>query len=300
MLRKSGNAALVLLGAWATLAILWSNLPFGAVAAAAYALVWLHPKVRKPWILLTSFALVLVWHLLIPARNDRDWSEDQAVQPEIRLFDDRFEILNVRDFGYRAVDDFLPRRVDRTHAWDVEGADFIVERFGAWEGAGHSFVSFRFADGRRLAISIEIRKEKGEQFGALKGIFKRFELMYVVGTERDLIGLRRNVRGNDVAVYPIRAPKEKLRLMLRGMLERARALQAAPEFYNTLWNACTTNLADHVNAISPRRVPFSLKVQCAGYADVYARELGLIDASREVARVPVVELDEDYSNAIRK
>ncbi len=307
---RLARAALVLLGAWATLAIFWSNLPSALLRGAlavGYAAAWLHPKVRRTSIFLTSFAAVLVWHLLIPPRTDRDWSADQDVLPEIRLYGERFEIDHVRDFGYRDVDDFLPRRVSRSYDWtSVEGADFVVERFGAWEGAGHSFVTFSFSTGERLAISIEIRKEKGEQFGALKGIFKRFELMYVIGTERDLIGLRRNVRGNDVAVYPIRASKGGLRGMLSGMLARAKKLRAEPEFYNTLWNACTTNLADHVNAISPRRVAFSLKTRCAGYADVMAYELGLIDtdasleALRERHRIPVVPLDApDYSAAIR-
>lgn len=312
VLRVLGRSALVLAGAWATLAVFWSNLPglalraAGAVAYLAFCAACVRRGARRAF--LASVAVVLAWHLLIRPSNDRPWSADQDVLPEIRLDGDRLAIRHVRDFGYRGVDDFLPRRVDRV--WSLaalEGADFVVEHFSAWEGAGHSFVTFRFAGAEPLAVSAEIRKERGETYGALAGMFKRYELMYVVGTERDLVGLRRNVRGHPVALYPIRASRDDLRRLLTDLLGRASALQARPEFYHTLANACTTNLADHVNALRPGRVPFSLKVQCAGYADVLAYALGLIDtdvpleALRARHRIPAVPLDHpDYSNEIRR
>ena len=65
--------------------------------------------------------------------------------------------------------------------------------------------------------------------------------------------------------------------MLVEMLERANALADAPEFYNTLYSTCTTNIVRHVNTISPRRVPFSYKVLLPGYSDELAFDLGLID-----------------------
>jgi hypothetical protein len=287
----------ILLGAGCALALFYFFWPLGLAFAAVWpVLLYRRMSIRRPFY--AACGLVLIGHLLLPPRLDRDWSEDQARWPDILLEGDRLSIRNMRDFGYRDVDDFLPRWLDKTYDLGaLEVADFVVERFGAWEGAGHSFVTFGFAGGERLAISIEIRKERGESFGALKGIFKRFELMYVLGTERDLIGLRRNVRKNEVAVYPVRAPKEKLRAMLRSMLARAKKLGAEPEFYNTLWNACTTNLADHVNEISPRRIPFSLKLRAAGYADDYAGELGLIGPG---FAVPVAPLDDPaYSDVIR-
>ena len=63
------------------------------------------------------------------------------------------------------------------------------------------------------------------------------------------------------------------------MLERANALAARPEFYNTFTSSCTTNIVDHVNAIAPRRVPFSYKVYLPAFADALAYELGLFSTS---------------------
>jgi hypothetical protein len=63
------------------------------------------------------------------------------------------------------------------------------------------------------------------------------------------------------------------------MLTRANELAAHPEFYNTLTSNCTTNIVRHVNAISPRRVPFSYKVLLPAYADELAYDVGLLDRS---------------------
>ena len=56
---------------------------------------------------------------------------------------------------------------------------YIVEPFGDWEGAAHTFFSFEFEDNQFVSISVEIRKEQGEDFSALKGLFKQYELRLV-------------------------------------------------------------------------------------------------------------------------
>jgi len=108
-------------------------------------------------------------------------------------------------------------------------------------------------------------------------MLKQYELMYVVGDERDLIKLRTNYRKDDVYLYPVRATAEQRRTLFVSMLRRANALRERPEFYNTLTNTCTTNIVRHVNEISPRRVPLSFKVLLPGYSDQLAYDLGLID-----------------------
>ena len=146
-----------------------------------------------------------------------------------------------------------------------------------WRGPAHTFLSFGFAGGAYVAISVEIRKEQGESFSPLGGLLRQYELIYVVGDERDLIGLRANHRHDDVYLYPIRTSKEKIRTLFVAMLERANQLAAHPEFYNTLTNTCTSNIVDHIDVITPGRIPFSYKTILPAYADDLAFDLGLID-----------------------
>jgi hypothetical protein len=47
-----------------------------------------------------------------------------------------------------------------------------------------------FGDDRYLCLSVEARKEVGERYSVLLSFFCRFELIYVIGDERDLVRLR--------------------------------------------------------------------------------------------------------------
>jgi hypothetical protein len=174
---------------------------------------------------------------------------------------------------------------DRTYDLNgIESAWFVLAPFSRESrGPAHTFLSFGFADSQYVAISIEARREAGEDYSLLRGMLKRFEIMYVIGDERDLIGLRANIRGDDVYVYPIRASRDKIRALFVEMLERANALYERAEFYNTLTNNCTTNILAHANRITPNRIPYGKEVLLPGYADALAQRLGLIDTELTLA-----------------
>ena len=219
--------------------------------------------------------------------NQRPWAADHARLAEIVESDSLVRIANVRDFHYRTETDADPRYETRTINLNrVTSAWLVLTPFSkAFRGAAHSFVSFGFADSSYLAISIEARREQGETYGLLKGLGRNFELIYVLGEERDLIGKRAAFGGFDVYLYPIRTTPDRARAMLVDMLGRADRLSRQPEFYNTISNNCTSNLVRHVNRIVPGRIPMGLKLLLPGYADDVARSLGLIDSTMTLDQV---------------
>jgi hypothetical protein len=212
--------------------------------------------------------------------NDRDWAPDQTRLSESAFAGDSVRIHNVRDIRYRSTTEFDVAWDDR--AYDLrrlESVWFIVEPFSGMKGPAHTFVSFGFDDGQYVAISVEIRKEKGEHFSALAGALRNYELMYVVGDERDLVKLRTNYRRDSVYLYRAVTTPASARALFVAMLTRANTLGEHPEFYNTLNNTCTTNIVRHVNEITPKRVPFSYKVLLPAYADELAYRVGLLDTT---------------------
>jgi hypothetical protein len=234
-------------------------------------------KRRWLWIAGVAGALVLFYFSIFPS-NDRDWSTDQSRLPRA-AFDGRMALVNnVRNFTYRSTTDYDPAWFDAAYDLDkLETLWFVVEPFGVGEGAAHTFLSFGFSDGQFLAVSVEIRKEKGESFSAILGLLRKYELMYVVGTERDLIGLRAAYRKDQVFLYPIKAHRERIEALLVSMLERANALAERPEFYNTLTNTCTTNIVRHLNAVAEKPIsPWRLSILLPGHADKLAYGRGLI------------------------
>ena len=239
-------------------------------------------RFRKRWIAAALLVPALAgWGALaaMEPSNHRDWVADNAVLPTAVVRGDSLFVRNVRNARYFSADSFALAYEDR--AYDLRGlrtAWYGVEPFERdWEGPAHTFVSFGFSDGRYLAVSVEIRRERGESFSPLRGMLNQFEVIYVVGDERDLIGLRANHRRDQVYLYPIRARPDKVREMLLDMMGRANRLAVRPEFYNTLHNTCTTNIVRHVNRVAPRRVGTDWRVLLPGYSDRLAYELGLID-----------------------
>ena len=210
--------------------------------------------------------------------NDRDWLPNEAVMPSVMVRGRLVDVRNVRVTTYRGTDDYTPAYDDRTFDLDrLVRVWFVVEPFSKWGGAAHTFLSFEFEGPEFVAISVEARKERGETYHFLKGLFRRYELLYIVGDERDLVRLRSNYRRDDVFLYPIRTAPEKARALFVEMLERANRLREHPEFYNTLTSNCTSNIVRHVNRLVPGRVPFSLRWMFPGYADRLAYDLGLIE-----------------------
>jgi hypothetical protein len=212
-------------------------------------------------------------------RSDRTWVPQQAQMARAEVRGDSVFVHRMRNFSYTAEEAFTPAYEDRAYDLDaLESVWFVVTPFSThWRGPAHTFVSFGFADSQFVAISVEARREPGETYSPLTGLFRRFELIYVIGDERDLIGSRAVYGGYDVYVYPIRASRERIRAMFVEMLARANTLASTPEFYNTLTNNCTSNVVDHVNHIVPRAVPRGIKTVLPGYADEVAYSLGLID-----------------------
>jgi hypothetical protein len=242
---------------------------------------------KKP-ILLALLAILLLMMIgwsRIRASNDREWSSGQERLPVTSISSDSVNIRNLRSFDYDSAGEPVSLTYqDRTYALDqLQTVWFILAPFEPDNrGPAHSFLSFGFADSQYVAISVEARKEKNETYSILKGLLKRYEIMYVVGDERDLIGLR-VARGDDVYLYPIRTTPEKARALFVQMLQRANTLSREPEFYNTLTNNCTTNLLEHANSVASKKIPYGREVLLPGYADELAQELGLLDTNLPIA-----------------
>ena len=220
----------------------------------------------------------------IDPRGDRTWIPEQSVNAEATIDRGVARVHNIRDFRYSARRVFREGYADRTYDLNkLQSVWYVVTPFSeGWRGPAHVLVSFGFADSQFVSISVEARREPGETYDAVKGLFKRFELIYVVGDERDLIGQRAAFGDDRVYLYPIKTSPERMRFMFVSMLERANKLRQRPEFYNTLTNNCTSNVVEHVNRIVPNAVPSGYKTILPGYTDEVAMSLGLIDTDLDI------------------
>lgn len=276
---------LLLLIAWASLAIYYSNLPWPwartvlAVAFAAFA-VWalVLSRPRRTYVFFAAFLAVAAWWIAIPASHDRPWRPEVAAMPRVFIDGDRVRITNVRDFTYRSRNDFDIRYEEREILLsDLTGVDFYVSYWR--EGpVGHTFLSFIFNNAPPLAISIETRPEVGEGFDPLASMFKQFELVYVVGSERDVVGVRTNHRGETTYLYRLNTSLADARKLLTVYLERINQLADRPEWYHLLSNSCTINIIRYANAAG-REGRLNIRHVLNGWIDSYLYYSGRVDTS---------------------
>ncbi len=231
-------------------------------------------------IIITLVLLVLlITKFSTKASNDRNWNNDQEILSYAEINNNLVSVHNIRNFSYNSTTEYIKDYYDKTFDLNkLKKVWYIVEPFSGIPGSAHTFLSFEFENNEFISISVEIRKEIGESYSPIKGLLNKYELMYVIADERDVIKLRSNYRKDLVYVYPIKATVEKSRGLFLDMVGRANSLKENPEFYNTITNTCTTNIVKHVNKITPSRVPFlNIKILLPANSDQLAYKLGLID-----------------------
>jgi Domain of unknown function (DUF4105) len=286
-------------GAWSALALLHlgpgddtlRNVLAATAAFATVATVLALALPRWRWrgvaALAVLFVAVLVRFFSVEASNDRDWQADVAVLPSAEIEGSIVTVRNIRNFDYRSETDYTPAYHDKRFDLDqLVGVDLVA---AYWMGPAiaHTFLSFEFAGGEHLAISIETRKEKGEGYSTVKGFFRQYELHYVVADERDVIRLRTNYRRDppeDVYVYRIQGPIDNGRKVFLAYMEQINALAQRPAFYNTLTGNCTIDIWFNT-LVNATHLPFSWKVLASGYVPEYLYETGRLDT-----QVPFAEL----------
>jgi len=230
-------------------------------------------------VILSLFLVVGLFLSLMTPSNDRDWNDDQAILPFAKIDNNLVQIFNIRNFDYSSVEEYTKDYYDKVFDLDkIERVWYVVEPFSGIPGSAHTFLSFEFADNQFVSVSVEIRKEKGESFHPVKGLFNQYELMYVIADEKDVVKLRSNYRKDQTFVYPARATKDKARELFLDIMKRVNDLRDNPEFYNTITNTCTTNIANHINNITPKKIPFfSFRIMFPANSDKLAYDLGMLD-----------------------
>jgi hypothetical protein len=124
----------------------------------------------------------------------------------------------------------------------ITGMDVYIMYWGSpW--MAHPIVSFRFADALPLCFSIETRKTIGQEYSALRGLYRQYTLIYIVADERDSIRVRSKYRhGEDVYLYRTLASPAQAHARFLEYVKATNVLHDHPRWYNALTGNCTTNI----------------------------------------------------------
>ena len=270
--------------------------------ALRYRINW---RFRIAW--LGIVILSTTWFISLQPSHARNWKPEVSVIPRIEIHGDRARITAYRDFIYRSRDDFDVRHHERElDLGKLKSVDLFISYWNNGPMA-HTFLSFGFEDAEPVCVSIEARPEIGERFGALPGLLKRFELFYVVGSERDIVRVRTNHRDERVIMYRLLVSETDARRLFEVYARQINRLAEVPEFYHLFRNNCTMNIVRNAEAAG-RTSDFDFRMVLNGRVDHYLYEAGLIsqdlhfDALRERAEITRIAQragNDSFSNDIR-
>jgi hypothetical protein len=301
---------------WATAAlyfdvrIAWLRIPLAVIYGLGILAAWVW--VRRPWKMVFTgigFAVVLTWWFSLQPSNNRDWLPDVAVLPFADISGSQITIHNIRNCDYHTETDFTVHTYDKRFNLDqLRTVDLYLVTWGSPDIA-HTMVSFGFTNGDYICFSIETRKEKGEDYSAVKGLFRQFELTYIIAAERDLVRLRTNYRqGEEACLYRLQATPEQARKLFLDYLRRANELHEHAEWYNALTDNCTTAIRTQRDVAD--RAPWNWRMLLNGHLDELLYENGTIATnlpfaelkklSNINARAQAADAAADFSQQIRK
>ena len=223
-----------------------------------------------------SISLVAVpWSLKKPVQQ-ADWKPTASRLPLALTEGSTVTFHNFRHFDYddtgKPTERWESRSVDLSK---LEGLDFVHHALRDGMLA-HPLLSFNFGDDGRIAFSVEARFRKGQEFSPLRGLYKQYSLIYLVGDERDFLKDRAIVRNEPVRLYRLTYPPERIREIFLETIETMNGLREEPRFYNSLTTNCTTSYIRQAPA--GKRPRFDYRIILNGFMESLFYERGLIAA----------------------
>lgn len=282
--------ATIVMAFWA-LGAVWFRFPFslGPIFASCglVALIILYGTLQKKtlWLAYVAGAVTSIWLVLQLQQpsHDRIWADDQSELSRVYFDEDQVTITNFRHSEYRSESDFDVHRSDFT--FDLTQLDqvwFLVQHFTPQEGLAHVMLAFEVkppaGPPEHFAISVEIRRELDEAYSPIAGLYREYELNYVFGDERDLIGVRTVMRPDDrVFMYPVNATPDQVQRLFNSISKRANQIGRRPEFYHTVLNNCMNGILRHTDKLTSEEINwFDPQILMPGYSDHYAFQNDLI------------------------
>jgi len=260
---------------------------------------------------LAVFGVLLFWWQSLTPTHDKDWAPDVAKISHGEIDGDTLVMHNVRNFDYTSENSFIENWETRTYNLaNLQGLDLFLS-YWASDNIAHTIVSWDFGEDGHLAVSIETRKDKTQQYSAVKGFFKQYEIAYVAADEGDIVRLRTNYRKERVYLYRFEVANEQALALLKEYLKEMNNLVVAPEFYDALTRNCTTAIKIHADAVNPGKPPpLDWRLLATGHVDELLYDLGKVATTKtfeELRRSSRVDLKmqqeegrEDFSKKIRE
>lgn len=233
---------------------------------------------------LAGFAPLLLWWRGVMPKGNCDWADDMAYTTTGVVDGDSLRLQRVRCFDWRSATDYQVRWESREYSLSALRSVDMLTSFWGHRSIAHMLISFGFTDGRYLSWSVEIRRVRDQEYSAIAGFFKHFELNIVASDETDIVKVRSNHRGEDMFLYRTRLSPAAGRQLLLGYVETANRLAVRPRFYHTVRANCTNVVFALMQRIRPD-LRSDIRLLLSGYLDSYVYAQGGLQKGLSLAEL---------------
>jgi len=220
-------------------------------------------------------------YIFSEANNQRNWSTEHSRLAEVILDSDlnnsQITLKNVRDFDWLADDKKHYRYKEMNFQLkNITGLKAVVSHFSAISEIAHVFIIFTLDNQQEFGISIEARREQGEDFSLYGGLFAKFEIIYLIATPEDLLSVRKK-NNEAVHIYPIKVSQEKAQELFLLLTNEINKLVNKPALYHLFFKNCTNQLVKNVSILTEKKYPWYFQTLAPGNTGRVLYDLGLID-----------------------
>ena len=231
------------------------------------------------WSLVVAVLILGVIYVIVEIKpsNLGPWKDEHERLASVKRDGDVVDISNLRRarYGENAKLEELVWEKKQVRLSNLKDVWFGLSVFQE-PGLAHTMLSFDFGDGDPLVISVESRQRPGQNYNPLLGLLHQYHLIYVVGDERDILGVRTYSLGNSLHFQPLMLSEERMRTLFLGMVGRLNDLNKTPRFYNTLTSNCTTSLLKDTVVPLWQKI-LDPRLLLPGYSDRVAYEYEILD-----------------------
>lgn len=230
-------------------------------------------------LLVFVMAFALYTYVIKKPSNDRKWIAGQDIPVRVERTQNPNQILmnNIRDFRFQGGKPYIINYQNRDYDLNqIDNVWFLVEPFNGWSGVAHTFFIFDFKNQEPIALSVEARREVGENYSAFWGLFSNYEVMYIWSTEKDILNRMVSER-SEVYMYRLHITKDSSKKLFEELVAETEALETKPAFYNTFTSNCTNLLAKAANKIKEDSIPWHFSYILPGFSASYLYSLGYLE-----------------------
>jgi len=228
-------------------------------------------------------AISFVIYSLTNPSNNKNWSLGNSKTASIEINEDQVVINNFRDADWQNLDSASLKNDDglfkdiEFKLSDIQSLKAVVSHFAPLSEIAHIFIMFELKDSTVIGLSVEARKELGEEYSLSGGLSAKFELIYLLASYRDIVGIRL-MRNEDVYSYPIKATAEEAQSLFKVVAARTNKIDKEPELYHLFLKNCTTEIVKLVNQIADNEFPRLTQSFMPGDAGKALYKMNLIDS----------------------